>query len=99
MISAARKFANSTPFFELAEHFQQGMTVGSLEVEAATDIVERGWIRANLQKTQDVVWPQVRGTRHGLGPVGKFGGRGGFYSLFFAGRETFFKRVGLHTKA
>jgi hypothetical protein len=56
MISVPWKFADSTPFFELAEHFQQRMTVGSLEVEAAADIVESSGIRSNLKKTKDVVW-------------------------------------------
>jgi hypothetical protein len=56
VVSAAGKFADGAPFFELAEHFQQGMTVGSLEVETAADIVKSGGICPNLQKTKDVIW-------------------------------------------
>jgi hypothetical protein len=55
MISAAWKFSDSTPVFELAEHFQQGVTVGSLEMETPADIVESGGICSNLQKTQNVI--------------------------------------------
>jgi hypothetical protein len=48
VVTATGKFFDSTPFFEFAEHFQQRMTVGSLEVETSADIVEGGGIGPNL---------------------------------------------------
>jgi hypothetical protein len=64
MISAAGKFADGASFFELAEHFLNVRAVGALEVETATDIVESGGIRSNLQETKDVIGAEVRGASH-----------------------------------
>ena len=41
----------------------------------------------------------MRGSCHKLGPRAELCGRGGFYSLFFGERETFFGGMGLHTQA
>src|SRR5579863_722451 len=68
-------------------------------MEAEADIVHGGGVGSNLQKTKDIIGAEVRGESHRLGPPKKFCGRGGFYSLFFATRETFFGGVGLHEQA
>ena len=90
MVATARKFSDGASFFELAEHFEQRVAVRSFEMEAATDIVGGGGICSNLQKTKDVIGAEVRGASHNLGPLKEFCRRGGFYSLFFGRRETFF---------
>jgi hypothetical protein len=99
MISPARKFADGTPLFEFSDHFEQVGAVGFLEAEAARDIVCGRRIGPNLEKTKNVVGAQVRGSCHKLGPRAELCGRGGFYSLFFGERETFFGGMGLHRQA
>src|SRR5262245_45835640 len=99
MVAAPWKFTDGASFFQLAEHFLERVTVGPLEMEAAADIVEGGRVCSNLQKTKDVIGAEVRGASHRLGPAEEFCGRGGFYSLLFVGRETFFGRAGLHSQA
>ena len=85
----------STPFFELAEHFEQGVAVGSLEAEAATDIVGGRGICPNLQKTKDVIGTQVRGASHKLGPAGQALRARRILLTFFSGTRNFFRGTGV----
>ena len=68
-------------------------------MEASADIVKRSRIGPNLQKTKDIIGAEVRGASHKLGPLKEFCRRSGFYSFFFATRETIFEGWGYTLQA
>src|SRR5579864_1883905 len=58
------QFLNGPSFFELREHFVQGANVGFLQVQTEGDIAVGYRFSANLQKTKDVIWAELRRSRH-----------------------------------
>src|ERR1700694_1911228 len=65
-IPSARQFLDSTAFFQLGEHPEQGAGVGLLEMKALGNFAGRGGLAPNLQKTQYVIRAQVGRARHAV---------------------------------
>ncbi len=82
-VATAGEFVNGTAFFEITKHFEEGAGVGFFEVEGTGDVVGGRRSGRNLQKTQDIVGIEVRGSRHGQGQAfgdANFSQR--FYAIF-----------------
>jgi len=63
-VAASGEFFDGIAFFEVDEDFEQGAAVGFSEVQAASNVVGRGGLGFNLQKTQQIFGAEVGGAGH-----------------------------------